>query len=406
MPDPKQMSGIPRPVSDLPDHAISVRLIKGELSNNITNHPVELHVGSTVMTGKTDEAGRAQFDNLTPGATVKATADVEGEHLESQEFPVPAQGGIRLMLVATDKSKGPATNPNAPPVSGHVVLGNQSRIVMEPADEVLQLFYLLYIENTARVPVNPPSPFVFDMPTGATGTGIMEGSSPQASASGTRVTVNGPFAPGQTLVQVACELPAGSGSVDIEQKFPANIEQLAVVVKKVGETTLSSPQLSNQREMPAQNEVFIAATGGAVPAGKPIVLAVSGLPHHSTAPRMIALALALGIVIVGIWASGRSGDDPAEQAAERKRLLSRRDKLFNDLVRLENDRRNGRVDERRYGTRREDLITSLEQVYGALDSHEAGPEPPTPPRWDSRGGDPGAAERPGVAAPLDALRAS
>ena len=43
MPDPKQMAGIPRPVSDLPDGSISVRLIRGQLSNNITSHLVELH---------------------------------------------------------------------------------------------------------------------------------------------------------------------------------------------------------------------------------------------------------------------------------------------------------------------------------------------------------------------------
>src|SRR5438876_316814 len=87
MPDPKQMSGIPRPVDDLPKGAISVRLIRGRLSNNITGHPVELHVGSNVLTVKTDESGRAQFNDVAPGATIKATADVDGEHLESQEFP-------------------------------------------------------------------------------------------------------------------------------------------------------------------------------------------------------------------------------------------------------------------------------------------------------------------------------
>src|SRR5450631_1440846 len=100
MPDPKQMSGIPRPVDDLPNGAVSVRLIRGQLSNNIPNHPVELHVGSKVLTEKTDESGRAQFSSLTAGTTVKAVAVVDGERLESQEFPAPAKGGIRLLLVA------------------------------------------------------------------------------------------------------------------------------------------------------------------------------------------------------------------------------------------------------------------------------------------------------------------
>ena len=35
MPDPKQMAGIPRPVDDLPNGTVSVRLIRGQLSNNI-----------------------------------------------------------------------------------------------------------------------------------------------------------------------------------------------------------------------------------------------------------------------------------------------------------------------------------------------------------------------------------
>src|SRR5262249_8103767 len=102
MPDMKQMPGIPRPVTDLPEHAISVRVIRGDLSNNIANQPVQLRVGSKTLTAKTDESGRAQFNDVTPGETVKASTDVDGEHLESQEFPAPATGGVRLMLVATD----------------------------------------------------------------------------------------------------------------------------------------------------------------------------------------------------------------------------------------------------------------------------------------------------------------
>jgi len=79
MPDAKQMSGIPRPVTDLPNGAVSVRLIRGDLSHNITNLPVELQVDSEVRTGKTDEGGRAQFSDLPPGARLKAVAVVDGE---------------------------------------------------------------------------------------------------------------------------------------------------------------------------------------------------------------------------------------------------------------------------------------------------------------------------------------
>src|SRR4029450_7359935 len=49
MPDPKQMSGIPRPVTDLPAGHVSVRLIRGQLSNNIQGHPVEIVGGTKPM---------------------------------------------------------------------------------------------------------------------------------------------------------------------------------------------------------------------------------------------------------------------------------------------------------------------------------------------------------------------
>ena len=373
MPDAKEMSGIPRPVNDLPNGAVSVRLIRGSLSNNITGHPVELHVGSKVITVKTDEAGRAEFKELAPGTTVKATADVNGEHLESQEFPAPARGGIRLMLVATDPTRKAA--PAAPAQTGAVVIGDQSRFVMQPREEAVELFYLLDISNTQSVPVNPPTPFAFDVPAGAVGTAIMDGSSPQASVKGLRVTVQGPFAPGHTFVQVAYSLPAEDGSIDLAQKLPANLAQLSVIVKKIGDTTLKSPQLKEQREMPADGDVFIAATGGPVAAGQPIQLTVDGVPHHSQAPRRIALALAGVVVLIGAWFATRSAGDAPALAAERKRLIARREKLFADLARLEQDRRSGRADERRYASRREELVASLELVYSALDSHDTGPEP-------------------------------
>jgi hypothetical protein len=375
MPDPKEMSGIPRPVDDLPKGVISIRLIRGELSNNITGHPVDLHVGSKVTTVKTDENGRAQFNDVPAGATVKATTDVDGERLESQEFAAPAQGGIRLMLVATDKAKAAAAAA-APPVTGAVVLGDQSRIVMQPREEAVEVFYLLAITHNARGPVNPAAPFEFDMPADAKGCGFMKESSPQATLNNkAHVVVQGPFAPGATFVQIACEVPAANGDIDIEQRFPVPFAHLAVVVKKVGNTTLRSPQLKEQRELAADGELYIAATGGAVAAGQPIQLAVGGVPHHNPAPRRIALTLALVIALAGTWAASRSVENEAAAAAERKRLMARRDKLFSELVRLEQDRRNGRIDDRRHAARREEIVGALEHIYSALDSDGTGSEP-------------------------------
>jgi hypothetical protein len=376
MPDAKEMSGIPRPVTDLPDGVLSVRLIRGDLSNNITNHPVELHLGGQVRTVNTDGSGRAEFRDIPPGTTVQAVAIVDGERLESQTFPVGAQGGIRLLLVATDKEKEKQkqAEASAPAITGQVVIGGESRIVVEVAEEIVDIFYLLDINNTARAPVNPSTPFVLDMPPGAIRTTVLEGSSPLATVAGSRVTVAGPFQPGRTRVQIGTQIPVGSGTLEIVQTFPALLDHLALIVKKVGDMTLASPQVARQQDMPANGQVYIAAAGGAIAAGQPLALTLSGLPHHSPMPLRVALTLAVVIAIIGTWAGTRS-EDPGAAAAERKRLIARREKLFQDLVRLENDQRRGRIDQARYAARREELVAALELIYGALDTDDTTPEP-------------------------------
>ena len=372
MPDPKQMAGIPRPVNDLPNGTVSVRLIRGQLSNNITDFPVELHVGTQVRTVKTDEGGRAEFANLPAGTTLKAVAVVDGERLESQEFPAPGDGGIRLMLVATDTTKRAAASVAA--VTGAVSMGGQTRIILEPAEESVSVYYLLDIVNNSASPVNPSTPFTFEMPPGSSGTTLLEGSSPSATVNGPTVSVAGPFAPGRTLVQAAARVPIDGATLNITQRFPAPLEQLAVVVRKLGDTRLTSPQFAQQQDMAQGGETFIAATGPAVAAGQPIVLSIANLPHHSSIPRYAALSLAGLIIVAGAWFA-RGGDDAGARAAERKRLVARREKLFADLVRLEHEKRAGKTADAKYDARREALVASLEQLYGALDSDEEGAGP-------------------------------
>jgi len=373
MPDPREMSGIPRPVTDLPDQSVSVRLILGELSNNITDHPVELEVDGEVRTVRTDADGRAQFDDIPTGARLKALAVVNDERLESAEFAVPSQGGIRMLLVATDPQR--AALASAPAIPGEVVLGRESRIVVEPEEERVRVYYLLDIVNNTGTPVSPPTPIIFDTPTGALGTTIVQGSSPQASASGDTVRVLGPFAPGQTSVQVAFILPAPNGVVELTQAFPAAVEQLVVFLPKVGNATLTSDSFTRQQEMPAGGDVLIVGVSDqTIPAGESISLRVGGLPHHSTTGRSVALSLGVLISLIGAGVAWRSSG-PADQAAARKRLIASRERLFQDLVRLEHDRKRGRADEGQYTARRHEFLAALEHVYGELDTIDVGPGP-------------------------------
>ena len=56
--DARAMSGIPRPVDDVPDGTVVVRLVRQELGSYVTNHPVDLDVGGRIQTARTDQEGR------------------------------------------------------------------------------------------------------------------------------------------------------------------------------------------------------------------------------------------------------------------------------------------------------------------------------------------------------------
>ena len=376
MPGVSQMSGVPLPAGDLPAGAVSVRLVRGSLGNNIAGHPVELHGGPSTLTEQTDENGRAQFVGVTPGTTVHAAATVDGAALESQKFPVPATGGIRLVLVAPDAASAERAAEDArlaaaPPEPGIVVLGGESQFVVELEDDELEVYYLLHILNNARTPVATDGPLIFDLPQGARNANVLEGSSSLATANGPRVTVTGPFPPGRTLVQVGYQLPTRGTRLTIEQRLPAMLERMTLVAEKTSGLHLTSPQMESHGEMPADGKTYLVANGLAIAAGQTLTLQLEGLPHRATWPRTLALVLAVAILAIGGWAATHPGHASAAAEARRRKLEGRRDRLFADLVRLEEQRRSGQVDAHRHESRRRELMAQLERIYGELDEDVA-----------------------------------
>ena len=374
MPDPRQMSGVPLPTGDLPVGTITVRVIRGSLSNPLPGQRVEI-IGDAQASGTTNESGRAEFPNLRPGATIRATAVVDGEKLESQQIQMPSAGGIRVMLVATDpeaekRAEQDRELARGPSQRGTVVLGDQSRFVFELGDEGLNVFNIVQILNTARVPVEPVSPVSFELPAGATHAALLEGSSPLAAVVDGRVNVRGPFPPGMTLVQFAYTLPLEGSALTVRQVVPAPLAQLTVIAQKVGGMRLASSQLAQQRDMNSEGRLYILGQGPALAAGGAVEFSFTGLPHSPTWPRNVALMLAILILAGGAWISVWPQGVPA-QSRDRERLHERREKLFDELTALEESHRDGRVDPAVYSSRRQHLIASLERIYAALDEDAA-----------------------------------
>jgi hypothetical protein len=308
LPNPREMSGIPLPSSDLPSGTISVRVIRGSFASNVTGVPVEFVAGDRTTTVNTDSSGRAQTSGWTRGSRVVVRTTVDGERIESREVLV-GDGGVRIMLVAAPAggagtpgvAPGPAIAPAATP--GAVVIGPRSRLVVDFVDDRLRVFYVMDVINGAAAPVDIGGPLIFDLPRTARGVSLLEGSSPQATANGPRITVTGPFASGTTNVSFGYELPHSGPTVRMEQVWPASLQGLWVVALKTGDLDLESPQLLSKKVSHREGQPIVEADVPPMPAGQSLALAITGLPFHPRWPRYTAFVAAGVIVSWGLWAA-------------------------------------------------------------------------------------------------------
>jgi hypothetical protein len=374
MPDPSMINGKALPAGDLQTGTITVRVVRESVGNNVVGQQVTMTVNGESKKAVTDEQGRAEFKGLPAGANGHAEATVNGEHLQSDPFVVPSSGGLRVILVAgiaqaaERRKKEEAEAAAAPPVKGTVVLGGNSRMIFEFPDDLMRVYYMLEIVNNARNRVDIGGPLIIDLPQGASGASPLEGSSPQATVAGSRITVTGPFASGVTPVQVGFQLPFTTSSTTIEQTWPVPLEQVTVASTKAGTVSFASPQFSSVGDVKGENGTpFILASGPGIKAGGTLRVQVSGLPVHSAVPRYAALALAAAIALIGLWLA-LPGAKSSTQS--RQRLIARRDALLGELAQIEERARTGRPTAKD-ASRKPRIVAELEQIYGELDTDVA-----------------------------------
>ncbi len=359
MPDPRMMHGQAIPAGELPAGTVTVRVVRETLANNVPGIDVELHGAGDMRRATTGLDGRAEFTGLPAGARVHVRAVVGGEPLQSVPFAVPAQGGMRTILVA-----GVSTAPAAPLAGARGLhFGNNTRFAVEFQDDTLTVFYLLEIVNDTGAPAPLDSALIIDLPTGAIGASLFEGASPLANARGPRITVAGPIPPGITEVPIAYRLENWGERLTIEQLLPLPVDQLALAVHRLPGMGLESPQIASSREASLRGQSFLVASGPALAAGTPLTFTLTGLPHRSMTGRYLAIGLAAAIALAGIWLSVSPG-----AAADRPSLEARRAAGLQALADLESAHRAGAVEGDAYDERRAALVAELEAIYQALDT--------------------------------------
>jgi hypothetical protein len=324
MPDLSLMNGRSLPTPDAPLGQTTVRVMKQTFGNNAVGQEVTLRdaAGATIGPRKTDANGRATFDALRPGTTYVAVATVDGERVESQPFTQPASGGLRVILVSglAGGAQGGAPPPAVaarPAPAGSITLGTQSRLIVEQANEFVEVFVLVDLVNGTDGPVALPAPLVFTPPAGALGTAVLEGVT-SAALEGGRIVVKGPLPSGPTSVQFGYRLPSDSGQVAIRQAYPVGGPTSSVIVRQVGAAAVTVAGEVQRRNTQVEGRQYVVIQTGAVQTSAPLEITVSGLPARARWPVRVALGLAALIVVAGlVFGRARADDDGTAPAPAR-----------------------------------------------------------------------------------------
>jgi hypothetical protein len=133
-------AGMPLNDGALAPGMMTVRVVEGAFTRDIANQLVELEVaGGKIESARTRPDGRAQFAHLPIGARVRVWSAVDGERLESDSFSMPAESGVRVLLVAgagtgvpVSSTPGPGAGP-LPPNAGSTLPPNHPPIPDAPA---------------------------------------------------------------------------------------------------------------------------------------------------------------------------------------------------------------------------------------------------------------------------------
>jgi hypothetical protein len=146
MPNLAEIVGRPLPDRGMPTGTVSVRVSRKLPANAVSGVEVSAiikNAGGDLRrrAEKTDASGRAIFEGMVPKDEFHAEVTVDGKTLKTEAFPLPDEGGVRVMLIADlaapgeapaaegEAAQGPAAGGEPAPF----VLGATAGVAMEDA---------------------------------------------------------------------------------------------------------------------------------------------------------------------------------------------------------------------------------------------------------------------------------
>ena len=185
-----------------------------------------------------------------------------------------------------------APTPATPAPAGSITLGTQSRMIVEQADEFVEVFVLADLVNTTDGPVSLPAPIVFTPPAGALGTAVLEGVT-SAVLDGGRIVVKGPLAVRPDLGAV--RLPAAERHRP--RRHRAGLSGRRADEQRHRAAARARPASSvagerQRRDTQLEGRDYVVVSTGAIRPATPLEVTVSGMPARPRWPVRLALALA------------------------------------------------------------------------------------------------------------------
>jgi hypothetical protein len=372
------MTGRVEPRDGLPAGTLEI-VLHGEDGKPLANQVVQLGqvIAGAVKSLKatSDLAGLVRFDGLSTGEEAGYAAIIkhQGMRLGTEPFRMDTKKGMRGEIRALGRTDDRSV----------LRFDDRSRVILEVAEDAVQVMEELVFKNSSdRIYDGGPGGLMVPLPEGFEGTREFEGSAPLDIRAGEGVAVKGPIPPNKgamfaTRLRFGFVLPAGgSPTVEFRQPMPFGMEGVRLLVPANANLTVEAPGLRPQPDAKdAQGNVVKLYDLDNIAPGSALAVTISGLPAIDRKGRNIAAVLCLLLIVAAVVA-GQRPRQAAHAVAGAAQLAERREKLFAELVALEQRRRQakrqGKGDTADDGLRQE-LIGKLEGVYRELAGVEHGP---------------------------------
>lgn len=95
---PAEALGHPLPSGDLPAGTVQVKIIAGSIAKPVADTDVHISIGGVDHPARTNAEGHATLPGVPAGAKVQIKVKGPKDDITSDEFPMPDQGGVKVML--------------------------------------------------------------------------------------------------------------------------------------------------------------------------------------------------------------------------------------------------------------------------------------------------------------------